>query len=291
MDESILRDLAHSAGVESLLISRFSDRRTILLADTQPSAHPDVFPGVLSLLFAAGEKHLFVERWDAINHIVEPEWTQLSKWDEAKLSVETLLDMTGGIDHAFAKVGDIGHSFRFEPSILSKLTEVLETQTGRPLTHLVSDWLTRPLGLPETDCSVEPVDSHPSYQLSISAESIHQLGIAMLKGELFDGSYLMAMREPAASTQKHFRLLWWNHLPALLEALGQTPVPTSAPKDLLIATENGQVCLAVSGAHDLVVTAVGHPRETNRASALELLATPEFWTTLEPEDPKTSSGE
>ncbi len=281
MDESILLNLAHSVGVESLLISRFSDRRTILLANTQPSAHQDVFPGVLSLLFAAGEKHLYVERWDAINHIVEPEWTQLSKWDEAKLSVETLLDMTSGIDHAFAQVGDIGHSFRFEPSILSKLTEVLETQTGQSLSSVISDWLTSPLGLPETDCFVEAVDSHPSYQLNISAESIHQIGIAMLKGELFDGSYLMAMREPAESTQKHFRLLWWNHLPSLLEALGQAAAPTSAPKDLLIATETGRVCLAVSGAHDLVITAVGHPSGPNRASALELLATPAFWTTLE----------
>ena len=288
MTETILRDLAEAAGIESLLISKFSRRWDILVSREQPTPQPDFIAGILSLLFAAGEKHLYIERWDAINHIIEPEWTQLSKWDEAKLSVETLLDMTSGLDEAYAQCGVIGESFRFEPRILHKLAEVIEVQTGQTLSELFSGWLADPLGLPHTDCHLAPVNAVPPWQFVSNPESIHQIGIAMLKGEHFDGSYLRGMRESAASTQPHFRLLWWNQLTALLESMSGASAVHSAPEDLIISTLYGHSCLAVSGMHDLVITALGDGSNPSRTSALELLSSDPFWAALDIASPRTN---
>ena len=40
------------------------------------SDRDDLLPGLIGMLYAAGEKQLFVERWDAVNHIVQPECAQ-----------------------------------------------------------------------------------------------------------------------------------------------------------------------------------------------------------------------
>ena len=279
MDQVALHRIAEAAQVDALLVDQRLDPSFVFADSARVSDRDDLLPGLIGMLFAAGEKHLFVERWDAVNHIVQPEWTKLSKWDEAKLSVETLLDMTTGMDSDLALIGTIGHTHTFEPVILKKLVEILETQTAQPINEILASWLRDPLSIEPEHCQLIWDEQTSRWRLSASMDAIHQLGIAMLDAALFDGSYLMAMREPAQSSSPHFRLLWWNNCRALLEERRITP-PNSVPSDLLIATLHGKECLAISGELDvaLSISAPSQPTETHLA--LELLAAPLLWEAL-----------
>ena len=279
MDQVTLHRIAEAAEVDALLVDQRSDPSFVFADAARVSDRDDLLPGLIGMLFAAGEKHLFVERWDAVNHIVQPEWTKLSKWDEAKLSVETLLDMTIGMDSDLALMGTIGHSHTFEPVILKKLVEILETQTARPINEILASWLRDPLSIEPEHCQLIWDEQTSRWRLSASMDAIHRLGIAMLDAALFDGSYLMAMREPAQSSSPHFRLLWWNNCRALLEERRITP-PNSVPSDLLVATLRGKECLAISGDLDVALTISAPSQPTETHLALELLADPLLWEAL-----------
>ena len=279
MDQVALHRIAEAAEVDALLVDQRSDPSFVFADAARVSDRDDLLPGLIGMLYAAGEKHLFVERWDAVNHIVQPEWTKLSKWDEAKLSVETLLDMTIGMDSDLALMGTIGHSHTFEPVILKKLVEILETQTARPINEILASWLRDPLSIEPEHCQLIWDEQTSRWRLSASMDAIHRLGIAMLDAALFDGSYLMAMREPAQSSSPHFRLLWWNNCRALLEERRITP-PNSVPSDLLVATLRGKECLAISGDLDVALTISAPSQPTETHLALELLADPLLWEAL-----------
>jgi len=279
MDQLALHRISEAAQVDALLVDQRSEHSFVFADAASVNDRDDLLPGLIGMLFAAGEKHLFVERWVAVNHIVQPEWTKLSKWDEAKLSVETLLDMTTGMDRDLAIAGTIGHSHTFEPVILAKLVEILETQTAQPIDEILASWLRDPLGIEPEHCQLS-WDTHTNqWRLSASMDAIHQLGIAMLDAALFDGSYLMAMREPAQSSSPHFRLLWWNDCRALLKERGIAP-PSSIPSDLLVATLSGKECLAISGELDVALTINAPDQPTKTHLGLELLANPLLWEAL-----------
>ena len=279
MDQVALHRIAEAAQVDALLVDQRLDPSFVFADSARVSDRDDLLPGLIGMLFAAGEKHLFVERWDAVNHIVQPEWTKLSKWDEAKLSVETLLDMTTGMDSDLALIGTIGHTHTFEPVILKKLVEILETQTAQPINEILASWLRDPLSIEPEHCQLIWDEQTSRWRLSASMDAIHRLGIAMLDAALFDGSYLMAMREPAQSSSPHFRLLWWNNCRALLEERRITP-PNSVPSDLLVATLRGKECLAISGDLDVALTISAPSQPTETHLALELLADPLLWEAL-----------
>ena len=279
MDQLALHRIAEAAQVDALLVDQRSEHSFVFADTARVSDRDDLLPGLIGMLFAAGEKQLFVERWDAVNHIVQPEWTKLSKWDEAKLSVETLLDMTTGMDSDLTLAGTIGHSHTFEPVILEKLVEILETQTAQPIDEILASWLRDPLSIEPEHCQLSWDAQTSRWRLSASMDAIHQLGIAMLDAALFDGSYLMAMREPAQSSSPHFRLLWWNDCRALLEERGIAP-PSSVPSDLLVATLSGKECLAISGELDVALTISAPNQPTETHLALELLANPLLWEAL-----------
>ena len=279
MDQLALHRIAEAAQVDALLVDQRSERSFVFADTARVSDRDDLLPGLIGMLYAAGEKQLFVERWDAVNHIVQPEWTKLSKWDEAKLSVEILLDMTTGMDRDLTLAGTIGHSHNFEPVILEKLVEILETQTAQPIDEILSSWLRDPHGIEPEHCQLSWDAQTSRWRLSASMDAIHQLGIAMLDAALFDGSYLMAMREPAQSSSPHFRLLWWNNCRALLEERRITP-PNSVPSDLLVATLRGKECLAISGDLDVALTISAPSQPTETHLALELLADPLLWEAL-----------
>ena len=279
MEQLALHHIAEAAQVDALLVDQRSERAFVFADAAKVNDRDDLLPGLIGMLFAAGEKHLFVERWDTVNHIVQPEWTNLSKWDEAKLSVETLLDMTTGMDSDLALIGTIGHSHTFEPVILKKLIEILETQTTKTIDEILASWLRDPLGIEPEHCQLIWDEQTSTWRLSASMDAIHQLGIAMLDAALFDGSYLMAMREPAHSSSPHFRLLWWNDFQALLKDRGTSP-PSDVPSDLLVATLVGDECLAISGELDATLT-ISAPKQQNEAYlALQLLANPLLWEAL-----------
>ena len=140
-------DFAQSAGSAQLMIKHSAG----LLIDAKFEAQPvDVFAvqkGLVAILVGMAQEKGFLEIYDHINHHLEPEWTQLSPWDEAKLNVETLLTMTTGMDDALGLCGEINKTWRYNNVAYGYLKQLLEQSTGKTLSVLTDEWLMQPLGM------------------------------------------------------------------------------------------------------------------------------------------------
>ncbi len=69
-----------------------------------------------------------------MNHIIDPEWTQLSKPDEASLTVEILMNMTTAWMRRFASQGQTGTDWAYNNVAYQKLKEALD-RSNRPRTQ------------------------------------------------------------------------------------------------------------------------------------------------------------
>ena len=83
-----LQQLCQAQGTAQISVSKAGT----LVFDQCPMSMPvDVYAvqkGVVSILIGIAEARYFLERVDAMNHILDPEWTQLTKPDEASLTVK-----------------------------------------------------------------------------------------------------------------------------------------------------------------------------------------------------------
>ncbi|SVB44547.1 uncharacterized protein METZ01_LOCUS197401, partial [marine metagenome] len=99
----------------------------------------DVFAvqkGVLAILIGIAEEKYLLEVSDHMNHHIDPEWTKLSPWDEAKLTLETLMNMTTGMNDRLEADGDIGKTWRYNNVAYQQLKRILERHTGLSLQQL-----------------------------------------------------------------------------------------------------------------------------------------------------------
>ena len=113
----------------------------------------DVFvvqKGLVSLLLGIAEEKFLLNIPDCVNHHLPPGWTQLSPWDEAKLTIEILLNMVTGMDDELAAQGVIGETWRYNNTAYNYLKKILEIHTQKSLQGVTSDWLLEPLGMAKT---------------------------------------------------------------------------------------------------------------------------------------------
>ncbi|NQV64624.1 MAG: serine hydrolase, partial [SAR86 cluster bacterium] len=143
-------DFAQNTGSAQLMIKHSAG----LLIDAQFEAQPvDVFAvqkGLVAILVGIAQEKGFLEVYDHINHHLQPEWTQLSPWDEAKLNVETLLTMTTGMDDALGLLGEINKTWRYNNVAYGYLKQLMERTTGKPLSVMTDQRFFHPLGMSQT---------------------------------------------------------------------------------------------------------------------------------------------
>ena len=106
-------------------------------------------PFVKAPLGGEEEKYL-LETCDAINHHLDPEWTALSPWHEASVTIETLLAMTTGMDEQLRPLGEVGGEWRYNNTAYNYLKKILCLHTGLSLNELSREWLFNPLGMKNT---------------------------------------------------------------------------------------------------------------------------------------------
>jgi CubicO group peptidase (beta-lactamase class C family) len=210
----------------------------------------DVFAieqGVVAILVGIAQEKGFLEVCDHLNHHLVPEWTRLSPWDEAKLSIETLLTMTTGMDDSLALNGDINTSWRVNHVAHAYLKTLLETVTARSLAEISQAWLFGPLGMTQARWFKRQQTLPDGAQISgllASASDLVKLGQMLLqRGQFAECSvlsedyYLDDMLRPGSKENPAWAWLWWinnqSHfvLPGTVNECVGVPVP-AAPSDL-----------------------------------------------------------
>ena len=262
---------------ESSVVVAIAHQQGLLATGGDASMMVDVLAieqGVVAILVGIAQEKGFLEVWDHLNHHLAPEWTQLSPWDEAKLSIETVLTMTTGMDDSLLLKGDIDRSWRVNHVAHGYLKALLETATGLSLADISRVWLFEPLGMTDTRWfSRQQLLPNGTVMsgLMTSADDLVKLGQMLLQRGQFadqsvlgDAHYLDDMLRPGSKENPAWGWLWWvnnkSHfmLPESTTSVSGVPVP-AAPADMYMTRGgNGSVlCIAPSLDIAVAVTATG----------------------------------
>jgi CubicO group peptidase (beta-lactamase class C family) len=250
----------------------------------------DVFAvqkGILAILIGMAEEKYLLEICDHVNHHLDPQWTRLSPWDEAKLTIETLMTMTTGMNDRLEAEGEIGQTWRYNNVAYQQLKRILEHHTDLSLQQLSLDWLLRPLGLKNTRWEIRPSasDQRDSHNPLISglwstAHDLAEIGEALRTDVLVSSSFKESLSQSGSQTNPSWGLLWWNNnanrymLPGS-ERQFQGPLLPMAPQDLITTKGAGGHQLTIVPSLELVVAITRLPGSQPMANSDSLL-----WNTI-----------
>jgi len=270
--------------------------QTLLDLKSQPEAL-DVFAvqkGIFTLLLGIAEERYLLETLDNTNHHLAPEWTQLSPWDEAKLSIETLLTMTTGMDDELAPLGEINKTWRYNNTAYQYLKEILTQQSDMTLQDLSAAWLFETLGMQETRWVDRP-QRMPNGQaftgLLSTAGDLAKIGELVLgQGKWVDQQvvprhFIQKMSEPGSEENPAWGWGWWNNSathyvqPMREKSVVQGKLIPEAPGDLVAARGAYGNFLYVVPSLALVIVRTCHrrtgkPRQEFEKQLWHLLAAP-----------------
>lgn len=246
--------------IENLLASTGSAQGVVwqggeLLLDWAGKPDPvDVFAvqkGLLTILIGIAEEQYLLETIDHINHHLDPEWTELSPWDEAKLSIETLLSMTTGMADDLSLQGEINQTWRYNNVAYNYLKQILTLQSDMSLQELSKQWLFEPLGMSSShwvERDQKLPSGHGITALLSTAREVAEIGKLILnrgkvgEQQLLQGYFIEQMLSQSAKENPAWSWGWWNnrsefHLRAMREDSGaiEGPIVPKAPDDLIAA--------------------------------------------------------
>lgn len=272
--EAAVLSLARATATAQLRIE--CDGETLLdyVAHADPVDVYAVQKGLVSILCGIAEDKFLFDVSDNVNHHLAPEWTRLSPWDEAKLTIEILLQMTTGMDDELAPLGVIGETWRYNNVAYNYLKRLLAEQSGLSLPELTRDWLTAPLGMTQTTWQDRPQqlpDGRHLTGLLSTADDLAKLGRAVLDkgGGLVSEHYVERMLAPSSSENPAWGLCWWRNdqshfrVPMREERVREGRLIPAAPTDLVAARGAGENGLYVVPGERLVVARTAMPRSPN----------------------------
>ena len=234
----------------------------------------DVFAvqkGFLAILLGMAEEKYLLEISDHINHHIDPEWTHLSPWDEAKITLETLMTMTTGMNDLLEPDGEIGKTWHYNNVAYQQLKRILELHTGLSLQQLSQEWLLEPLGLKDTRWESRPsaAEGGDSNAAMISglwstAHDLATIGEALRTDALVSSSFKASLGESGSLENPSWGRLWWNNLGETFMVPGskrqfQCPMLPMPPPDLFTAKSAGGQQLSVVPSLELVVAKTSQP--------------------------------
>ncbi len=262
-----------------------------VIFDPSPVDVYAVQKGLLFLLIAIAEEKYLLEISDPINHHLDPEWTGLSPWKEASLTIETLLAMTTGMDDGLKPKGIPGETWRYNNTAYNYLKKILTIQSAMGLEELTRLWLLEPLAMTETrwiEREVKLPDGTPVTGLLSTARDLSRLGMMVLNdGDgIIPKHYLELMSRPGSKENPAWGLCWWNNnsetfrVPMREDKVYTGPLVPTAPADLIAARGARGNYLFVVPSCDLVVARTTRPATVEPPGRTIPGFEREFWSLL-----------
>ena len=273
-----LVSFAEESGTAQIVIRHRSGFLIDEIFDPKPVDVYAVQKGILSLLFGIAEEKYLLEICDAINHHLAPEWTRLSPWTEASLTIEGLLQMVTGMDDELSELGTVGETWRYNNTAYNYLKKILCLHTDQTLAELSNEWLFSPLKMSETQWEERPnllPDGTHFTGLKSTARDLSQVGMMLLDKGHYDGRqivpsyYLELMAQPGSKENPAWGLCWWNNnqdsfkVPMREGENHEGNILPNAPRDLIAARGALGNYLYVIPSLELVVARTAQPIEVD----------------------------
>jgi len=288
-----VEEMARSTGTAQLVVTHPDGAVLDIVFSPEPVDVYAVQKGVMALLLGIAQEKYLLEITDNANHHLTPEWTGLSPWDEAKLTIEILMNMITGMDDELKPLGEIGKSWRYNNTAYQYLKKILCDHTDMSLQALSDSWLFDPIGLNQTTWVNRPqllANGIPISGMLSTAQDLSRIGLLVLgKGDI-QGDTIMSekfyfdeLAAPGSEENPAWGLMWWNNHsshhrnPMREQKIVDGPAIPQAPADLIAARGAVQNHLAVVPSLELVVA-----RTTQTPAAGERPAhfEQEFWRLL-----------
>ncbi len=265
-----LSQFVQQHNIAQLVIQSSNERLFDHTVNPEPVDVYAVQKGVVALLIGIAQENYLLETMDAINHHLDPEWTRIGPWDEAKLTIEILMHMTTGMDDELKPLGEIGKTWRYNNVAYQYLKKIPCLHTGKSLNDLSREWLFDKVDMPDTSWINRPqnlADGTPFTGLLSTAGDLANLGTALLAdGSAFTNEpwYLNQLGEPGSEENPAWGLMWWNNnqnrfMVAGSDKVFDGPALPAAPDDLLSARGYRGNHLGWSRQRDLVVACTTNP--------------------------------
>ena len=207
-----------------------------------------------------------------VSDYIGPGWSKASTAQEAKVTVQHLLEMNSGLAFDFTYAAPPGARFVYNTPVYAVMKAVLAKASHRSLDEITTAWMTLPLGMSDTGWRKRPggFAANPTGLVTTPRDAA-RLGQMILDGGLAPGGrrvisagQLAALFKRTPTNPAYGRLWWLNGgafalRPSLTgaETRQDGPLIRSAPADLVAALGAEDRKLYVSPSHKLIVVRLG----------------------------------
>ena len=194
----------------------------------------------------------------------------LEEFQEGRITVLNLLNMTSGLDEGFAYTDPAGAQFFYNTPVYAVTKRVLAAASGQSLDAMTRAWLTEPLGMKDTDWRRRPAalaSAGNDTALVTTPRDIARLGLMVLSGGLAqDGTRVVSQAQLAAMFERSqanpaYGRLWWlngaDYAVRSVDRRTEGPLIAAAPVDLVGAYGLFERRLYIVPSRDLVVVRTG----------------------------------
>lgn len=175
-------------------------------------------------------------------------WSKAPPEQEAKISVDHVLQMNSGLNEAFGYVAPAGARFFYNTPVYAISKQIVAAAAGKPLEDLTSEWLTGPAGMADTAWRQRPgalASVGNASGLVTTPRDTALFGRIVLDGGIVASGQRIVSRaslaklfEPSATNPAYGRLWWLNNGAYAIRAVAgrkEGPLVVTAPRDMVAA--------------------------------------------------------
>lgn len=198
-------------------------------------------------------------------------WSKASQQQEVNITVRHLMSMTSGISEKLEFVFSAGEDWSYINKAYSLVNDVIQAATGREPNDFTSEWLTKPLGLTQTEWIVrsEFFRQWNMNGLVTTASDLARFGLMIQAGGRWQDKMIISqdsleqLLTASSEFNPSYGLLWWLNNPQgwrwVRGSTGVAPgkIFSDAPGDLVAAMGTSERRCYIVPSLGLVVTRTG----------------------------------
>jgi CubicO group peptidase (beta-lactamase class C family) len=171
---------------------------------------------IVSLLYGIAISKGLVDINSPVNKYLDSGWSNSDLKNENKILVKHLLSMSSGLDEDLNFKNSPAESWSYNTRAYSKLIDILETITNKKIKELTKEWLTKPIGIKDSEWIVRQGMGFNSYGFNANLRDLGRLGLLTLnngywkdKNIIKNTDYLTEAFQPSQKMNIKYGYLFW----------------------------------------------------------------------------------
>ena len=215
---------------------------------------------VVSLLIGKASIKGLIDIDKPVSYYLEEGWSNSNKANEEIITVKQLLSMTSGLNGRLYYKDPPGKEWTYNTTAYSKLIEILEIVTKKPIKKLTKEWLTDPIGIIDSQWGKRPFGFDNPHGFMATHRDMARIGLLVLHKGIWNGKdiiqnqgYLKDAISPSQSMNLKYGYLFWLNTDHLWHQ--------KYPEDMFIMVGYLNRLVIVIPSYDMVIVRFGNDPE------------------------------